>query len=118
MTQPTKTIGMMNGPWAIMFKLCMLALPLLIMLESWQTVQIFKLQSLMVETGHMQQAIEANTRAINANTDRIATLPPQDWRERIKQLEADMRKNVDDHTTIKLLLADIKAAVVTKPNGQ
>ena len=111
MMATAKTIGMMNGRWAWLFKVALICIPLLIALECWQTRSIFLLQGDVKEIVHLHDAIAANTEAIRANSEAIRTLPPQDWRERIKQLEADMRQNNTDHTEIKLLLSEIRAAV-------
>ncbi len=127
MNQP-KRIGDLNGPWALLFRVVLMLVPLSIPLFVWLvsgvwasndhirhtdevTAQIEKLMEC-----HKQDMLAVRTE-LREIDQRIDELPSAVWRERILALEADMKQNTADHTQIKISLEQIKAKMGIPSTG-
>lgn len=125
----TKKIGEIGGMWHLLFKVLLIMLPLGLSGHAWWvwwcTDEIYTLKAdaqkkeeLTIQIEHNTQAIQKNALAIQANTrlilEQLANGPSDTWRDRVKQLETDMRQNFVDHTEIKISLEQIKTAVGVK----
>ena len=112
-------IGELNGRWAILLKVTLVAVPAFttLMLASflpwavWVTGNIYQVQ------GHSGQIILMMDSLQSINT-KVSDLPPEEWKARIKITEMEMKQNNIDHTQIKVMLGGIQAKLATiHPSG-
>ena len=84
-----RTIGAINGKWAILFKaslaMVVFILPLGLTWAVWVTSQIFTAQAFIAAGDRFTtvDGLQLEKRLI----DRISKLPPDDWRDRILAME-------------------------------
>lgn len=108
MSEPSKTIGNMNGPWAIMLRVFLGSYPLVLGFGVWLVKSIHALdkrhtqlqaeQSVFMSKGDRFSLQDAYSleRRIDARFD---DLPPADWREKVENLAREnllLRSKMDD----------------------
>jgi hypothetical protein len=105
-------IGELNGRWALLLKITLIVVPFITTLVTaafipwavWVTGNIYTSR----QTSEMMTQLIADSKAVNI---RIDSLPPEEWKARIRVLEDDSRQNLKDHQVIIISLEQIKAAV-------
>ena len=75
---------------------------------TWVTSNIYAAQIVAVQVDDL-------TEAVHEHTVQISNLPPPEWKERIKAIEADMRQNQSDHLAILVALEQIKVKLGVEP---
>jgi hypothetical protein len=105
-------IGELNGRWALLLKVTLVAVPVLTTI----VVAVFMPWSVWVTDGvYSSRATEQIVVRLSGECVEMKTviesLPPLEWKERIRELEADSKQNFKDHSSILISLEQIKAAV-------
>lgn len=109
-----KPIGELNGRWALLLKVTLVTIPVLTTLVTasflpwavWVTTNVYTAQ----QTSNIVAKVADD---LDVMDTRIDNLPPAEWRQRITKLEDASLENRDDHTQIKVALAEIKSDVKT-----
>ena len=108
-------IGELNGRWAMLLKLTLIAVPVLTTLITaaflpwavWVTSNIYASQ----QTVEIVRQLSVDVHEIEV---KVQNLPSAEWKDRIVKLEEASFDNREDHAEIKITLAEIKA--VLKPD--
>ena len=107
-----KPIGQLNGPWALLLKIVLVLVPIIATCSipwiQWQTKEGYASEETRIIVTRLVESVEA----IN---EKFAELPPPEWKERVKILEMDARRNLEDHSDIKVSLEQIKAKLGVAP---
>jgi hypothetical protein len=83
------SIGSMNGPWAILLRIALGTYPLVMAWAVWMTVNQFH-DNAYRDAGPRFTPTDAQlliADAENRVNQKLAALPPQDWRDRVAKLE-------------------------------
>jgi hypothetical protein len=84
-----KQIGDLNGLWALLLKLLLATYPVVLAWTVWVTSETFKNQAFRSAGDRFTLPMAADLeKRIN---EKFATLPPQDWRNKINDIAADVR---------------------------
>ena len=130
-----KTIGQINGPWALLLKTCLILIPLLVALQVWLAQGRMKADAhiewsngqIMNIQQTLSDEIKRRTAEMRRVDDRFNSLPPQHTRQRLDNIELKVQKvddeNSADHRVLikgqertTVILESIKAQL-TKQNG-
>jgi hypothetical protein len=84
-----RTIGNMNGPWAILLRLALATYPCIIAWSVWVTVQEFE-DIAFRKQGDRFTATDAARMSLEIEK-RFSTLPPDDWKNRIVAIESNQQ---------------------------
>lgn len=105
----TRKVGDLNGVWAILLRITLVAVPVVGSIITACGVPWIKWVSDSCHTAN-QTARIVEKLAIDIEQIRVdmAHMPPEDWRERIRQLEVESRQNRQDHLNIMVSLEQIK----------
>lgn len=85
-----RRIGELNGKWAFLLKITVVCVPLSLPWFVWSTSEAFANQSFRNSGERFTQLDGAMLRADIMSV--IAGLPPPEWRDRIKQVEANQNE--------------------------
>lgn len=108
MTAP-KTVGAMNGRWAMLLKVSLVCFPLFATgvtgWASWATMEIlhgkffreFGPRFTQGQASSLEAKIERKLDSVKSD---ILALPPTDWRRRITNLEKDVHQLEEDTRTV------------------
>ena len=112
-----KTIGGLNGRWALLAKAMFAAFPFVLILQVWLVSETFHNQYFREEVARWtisdaQAQTDAWHKQLHLQVQRIDTridaLPPEDWRERIKKIETTQELIRQAQTRSLIVLESIK----------
>lgn len=94
----------LNGPWTVVLKVALATYPFVILLAAWITRETFFNMSVREKTFTKEDSLRLEMRLM----EKIASLPPPDWRARVMQLEKTVEENKGRLIRIEAIAADIK----------
>jgi hypothetical protein len=96
-----------NGrPWPVWLKtLCAVVLVASGFGTGWCTWVTSNIYASQRTTGTVEQLVSD----VRAHDVQFTNLPPEEWKERVRNIETELRLNQVDHTSIKVSLEQIKA---------
>jgi len=107
-------IGEVEGRWTFLLKCTLVVIPFLTSLGTWAVWVTGNVYTSRQTT----ELVEKLSREIREQDVKFGTLPPEEWKERIRALERDGKQNLADHASILISLEQIKSAVgVRIPSG-
>lgn len=124
-------VGDLNGKWAFLFKTGVVILPIInacfLPWAIWVTTTLWDCSAAVRDGDKVISRIDGLCNEHKTDMEfmraslkemdfRFDSLPPQVWKDKITMMEADMRKNGEDHSKILVALEAIKQRLGVQPD--